>query len=48
VLPLLKGEAAESVDAHKIQPFYAGLLARECGLNVTMTAEADSVIVAAG
>ncbi len=47
VLPLLKGEAAESVDAHKIQPFYAGLLARECGLNVTMTAEADSVTVAA-
>ena len=47
VLPLLKGEAAESVDAHKIQPFYAGLLARDCGLNVTMTAEADCVIVAA-
>lgn len=48
VLPLLKGEATESVDAHKIQPFYAGLLARECGLSVTMTAEADSVTVAAG
>ena len=47
VLPLLKGEAVESVDAHKIQPFYAGLLARDCGLNVTMTAEADSVTVAA-
>ena len=47
VLPLLKGEASESVDAHKIQPFYAGLLARDCGLNVSMTAEADSVTVAA-
>ena len=47
VLPLLKGEPAEGVDAHKIQPFYAGLLARDCGLNVTMTAEADSVTVAA-
>jgi histidine phosphotransferase ChpT len=47
VLPLLKGEAAEGVDAHKIQPFYAGLLARDCGLNVTMTAETDSVTVAA-
>ena len=48
VLPLLKGEAAEGVDAHKIQPFYAGLLAPDCGLNVTMTAETDSVTVAAG
>ena len=48
VLPLLNGEAAEGVDAHKIQPFYAGLLARECGLNVTMTADTDSVTVAAG
>jgi histidine phosphotransferase ChpT len=47
VLPLLKGEPAEGVDAHKIQPFYAGLLARDCGLNVSMTAEADSVTVAA-
>ena len=47
VLPLLKGEPAEGVDAHKIQPFYAGLLARDCGLNVTMTAEADAVTVAA-
>jgi len=47
VLPLLKGEPAEGVDAHKIQPFYAGLLARDCGLNVTMTAEADTVTVAA-
>jgi histidine phosphotransferase ChpT len=47
VLPLLKGEAAEGVDAHKIQPFYAGLLARDCGLDVTMTGEADSVTVAA-
>lgn len=47
VLPLLKGEAAEGVDAHKIQPFYAGLLARDCGLNVTMTGDGDSVTVAA-
>jgi histidine phosphotransferase ChpT len=47
VLPLLKGEPTDGVDAHKIQPFYAGLLARDCGLNVTMTAETDSVTVAA-
>lgn len=47
VLPLLQGEAAEGVDAHKIQPFYAGLLARDCGLKVSMTAEPDGVTVAA-
>lgn len=47
VPPLLDGEAVESVDAHKIQPFYAGLLARECGLKVTMTADTDAVTVAA-
>ncbi len=47
VPPLLNGEAAEGVDAHRIQPFYAGLLARDCGLKVTMTAETDSVTVAA-
>jgi histidine phosphotransferase ChpT len=46
VPPLLKGEASEGVDAHKIQPFYAGLLARDCGLSVTMSAEGETVTVA--
>jgi histidine phosphotransferase ChpT len=46
VLALLKGEAAEPVDAHKIQPFYASLLARDCGLTINMAAETDSVTVA--
>jgi histidine phosphotransferase ChpT len=35
------------VDAHAIQPFYAGLLARSCGLVVTIEAEGDAVVVAA-
>jgi histidine phosphotransferase ChpT len=35
------------VDAHAIQPFYAGLLARSCGLAVTIEAEGDAVVVAA-
>jgi histidine phosphotransferase ChpT len=35
------------VDAHAIQPFYAGLLARSCGLAVTIEAEGDAVLVAA-
>ena len=29
------------VDAHGIQPFYAGLVARECGLTVETTLEVD-------
>ena len=35
-----------SVDAHAIQPFYAGLLARACGLKVDVKAEGDAIIVA--
>jgi histidine phosphotransferase ChpT len=47
VPPLVKGETGgEGVDAHKIQPFYAGLLARDCGLSINMTSEADAVTVA--
>jgi histidine phosphotransferase ChpT len=45
---LLAGSPEEStVDAHAIQPFYAGLLAKDCGLSISMTAEADAVTVAA-
>jgi histidine phosphotransferase ChpT len=36
-----------SVDAHAIQPFYAGLLARSCGVAVTIEAENDAIVVAA-
>jgi histidine phosphotransferase ChpT len=35
-----------SIDAHAVQPFYAGLLARACGLKVNLTAEGDAIIVA--
>jgi histidine phosphotransferase ChpT len=45
--PLLTGEpGAEAIDAHKIQPFYAALLAKACGLSVGMTVEGDAVVVA--
>jgi histidine phosphotransferase ChpT len=37
-----------SVDAHAIQPFYTGLLARSCGLTVTLAAEGEAVVVRAG
>jgi histidine phosphotransferase ChpT len=45
--PLLAAEGGiEGVDAHKIQPFYAGLLARDCGLTVGMATEGEAVVVA--
>ena len=47
VLDLLDGNSESgTVDAHAIQPFYTGLLARACGLAVGLTAEGDTVTVA--
>jgi histidine phosphotransferase ChpT len=47
VVPLLAGDGGpDGVDAHRIQPFYTGLLARACGLTVTVTTDADAVVVA--
>jgi histidine phosphotransferase ChpT len=44
---LLEGTSdSGSVDAHVIQPFYAGLLARACGLRVDVRAEGQAVVVA--
>jgi histidine phosphotransferase ChpT len=47
-IPLLLEGSSESgtVDAHAIQPFYTGLLARACGLGVGLMAEADTIVVA--
>ena len=45
---LLAGEiGGESVDAHRIQPFYTGLLAKACGLNATVTMQDEAVVLAA-
>jgi histidine phosphotransferase ChpT len=45
--PLLTGQPGpEAVDAHKIQPFYTGLLAKACGLSVGMAMEGNIVVVA--
>ena len=45
---LLAGAPGEhAVDAHAIQPFYTGLLAKNCGLGVAMAAEGDAVVVTA-
>ena len=32
-----------TVDAHSIQPYFTGLVARECGMEVAITVEAESV-----
>jgi histidine phosphotransferase ChpT len=45
---LLTGEPnGHSVDAHAIQPFYAGLLARNCGLSVALANEGEAIVVTA-
>jgi len=44
---LLAGNPAQNVDAHGIQPFYTGLLARDCGLTVTAAPEGETIVVAA-
>jgi len=42
---LLEGTSESgSVDAHAIQPFYAGLLARACGLKVELKAEGEAIV----
>jgi histidine phosphotransferase ChpT len=44
---LLEGTSENgSVDAHAIQPFYTGLLARACGLTVSLAAEGEAIVVA--
>jgi histidine phosphotransferase ChpT len=47
VAELLGGNPTQPVDAHGIQPFYTGILARDCGLAITAVAESETVVVAA-
>jgi histidine phosphotransferase ChpT len=44
---LVAGEADNPIDAHAIQPFYTGLLARACGLTVTLAPEGESIVLTA-
>jgi histidine phosphotransferase ChpT len=44
---LLAGTPAAPVDAHAIQPFYTGMLARSCDLAVSVAAENEAIVVAA-
>ena len=46
--PLLTGESgAEGLDAHRIQPFYAGLLAKSCGIKAAVEMVGETVVVTA-
>ncbi len=41
------GAASEPIDAHAIQPYYTGLLARACGLTATIAADGETIVIAA-
>jgi histidine phosphotransferase ChpT len=45
---LLTGEGeAEGLDAHRIQPFYAHLLAKACGVTANIALDGETVVIAA-
>src|SRR6201988_844334 len=45
---LVAGETGDNpVDAHAIQPFYTGLLARVCGMTVTLAPEGETIVLTA-
>jgi len=44
---LLAGDPAVTVDAHSIQPFFAGLLARTCGLTASLAQDGEAIMIAA-
>ena len=44
---LLAGNPAETLDAHVIQPYYAGLLARAAGLKVSIGPEEGAIVLKA-
>jgi len=47
VVELLAGSPTHPVDAHAIQPVYTGILARDCGLTITVTAAGEAVTIEA-
>lgn len=45
---LLAGASAgQPVDAHQVQPYYTGLLARDCGMTLKVDGGADTVVLTA-
>jgi len=47
VAGLLEGSAADGLDAHAIQPYFTGLLARAAGLKITLAGAGQSVVLTA-
>jgi histidine phosphotransferase ChpT len=47
VAELLAGNSGHPVDAHAIQPLYAGILARDCGLVLTAGGESGAITLTA-
>jgi histidine phosphotransferase ChpT len=44
---LLAGTPEQTLDAHHIQPFYAGMIARAAGLNVAIAPEGEAIVLTA-
>jgi histidine phosphotransferase ChpT len=44
---MLAGSPSHAVDAHAIQPLYAGILARDCGLTLSAGGEVGTVVLTA-
>jgi histidine phosphotransferase ChpT len=44
---LAGGAHNEAIDAHAVQPYYTGLLAKACGLTVAAASDGEAIIVAA-
>jgi histidine phosphotransferase ChpT len=45
---LVSATPGSAIDAHAIQPFYTGLLARSCGLSVALLPDGDRIVITAG
>jgi histidine phosphotransferase ChpT len=45
--PLLASPDVAGIDAHAIQPYYTGLLAKNCGLSLTLAPAGDAAVITA-
>jgi histidine phosphotransferase ChpT len=45
---LLAADPGGTIDAHAVQPYYTGLLARSCGLAIALAPEGETIVVTAG
>jgi histidine phosphotransferase ChpT len=45
---LAGGAEGQTIDAHAIQPYYTGLLAKDCGFSVAVAPDGDAIVVIAG